>query len=84
MSTTIAIEGMVCSGCVNSVTKALKSAPGVTKVDVQLKPGKAVIEHDPSKIKPEELVRVVNETGYTARLGEPAAASGAAGSAPAK
>ena len=35
---TLTVKGMTCMGCVNSVTKLLKAAPGVTDARVTLEP----------------------------------------------
>jgi copper chaperone len=40
-TTTIKISGMTCSGCVNSVTKALKGVEGVKEANVELEKGQA-------------------------------------------
>jgi copper chaperone len=44
-TTKIKIEGMQCPSCVEHVTKALQSVPGVRRVDVKLDQA-AVVEHD--------------------------------------
>ena len=36
------VKGMTCSGCVNSVTKALETVPGVQEANVDLQGQKAV------------------------------------------
>ncbi|NVK04361.1 MAG: heavy-metal-associated domain-containing protein [Flavobacteriia bacterium] len=37
----IRVEGMKCQGCVEGVTNALKSVPGIDDIDVSLEEGKA-------------------------------------------
>ncbi|MBR1451948.1 MAG: heavy-metal-associated domain-containing protein, partial [Candidatus Methanomethylophilaceae archaeon] len=46
MKTTLKIEGMMCEGCVKKVYDGLSGLDKVNKVDVNLKAGKAVVEHD--------------------------------------
>src|SRR5512137_1219761 len=56
------------------VEKALKEAPGVLGVTLDLDKALAVVNYDPAKVKPEALVKAVNATGYKAELakaGEP-------------
>src|SRR5260370_41218976 len=42
-SAELAISGMTCSGCVNTVKRVLSRVPGVTNVDVDLDKGAAVV-----------------------------------------
>ena len=64
MKTTLKIEGMMCEGCVSNVTEKLSSLDKVKKVDVNLKAGKAVVEHDGAT--DEELIAAVVNAGYRA------------------
>jgi len=61
---TIGISGMVCGGCVNSVTNALKALEGVAKADVSLEERRAVIEYDPRKVTIDQLRRSIVDAGY--------------------
>jgi copper chaperone CopZ len=64
MKTTLKIEGMMCEGCVKSVTEALQKVDKVTKVDVSLKSNKAVVEHDGAS--DEALIAAVVDAGFRA------------------
>lgn len=44
MKKTISISGMHCEHCINAVTAALKTVPGITSVSVSLEKNKAVVE----------------------------------------
>jgi copper chaperone CopZ len=46
MSWTVEVENMSCGGCVNSITKGLKTIDGVDSVAVDLENGKITIEGD--------------------------------------
>jgi len=59
------ITGMTCGHCQAGVAKALKSVPGVTDAQVDLKNGTAVVEGD---AQPEALVAAVTEEGYGAQV----------------
>lgn len=64
MKTTLKIEGMMCEGCVKSVTESLQKVDKVKKVDVSLKANKAVVEHDGAS--DDELIAAVVDAGFRA------------------
>jgi len=64
MKTTLKIEGMMCEGCVKSVTEALQKVDGVTSADVSLKSNKAVVEHN--GVSDETLISAVVDAGFRA------------------
>ena len=59
------VSGMTCGHCQGAVTKALKSVPGVTGAQVDLKSGKAFVEGNADT---QALVNVVVEEGYSAQV----------------
>lgn len=61
MTTTISIEGMMCSHCQGRVEKALKETPGVTNVIVSLEKKNAIVEGEASQ---EVLKQAVADAGY--------------------
>ncbi|MFD1674777.1 heavy-metal-associated domain-containing protein [Alicyclobacillus fodiniaquatilis] len=63
-TTTIAVKGMTCAGCVNSVSKALNSVEGVQKVDVSLEKNAATVTFDDSKVQVENLKIAIEDAGY--------------------
>jgi P-type Cu+ transporter len=63
----IAIEGMTCSSCVNTVSEALKSKPWVQSVDVNLLTNSASVAFT-GENHVEELVETINDIGYDATL----------------
>lgn len=72
METTLKVTGMTCGMCVQHVTKALQSVPGVQLAAVDLTSGMAVVKHDEST-EAEAMVQAVTEEGYGAQLKEQAA-----------
>jgi copper chaperone CopZ len=62
----IRVEGMHCKMCSASVTKALKTTPGVEKVEVSAEKGEAVIQYDDEKVTEAKLREVINATGFKA------------------
>lgn len=66
-SLTLAVEGMTCNHCVQTVTEALEGVTGVQGVQVSLEAGRAEVEFDPKQAQVEDLVHAVSEEGYSAR-----------------
>ena len=61
------VQGMICGSCVNHVTKALQSVPGVSRVEVDLAHGRATVEGDlPSGVQP--LIAALASEDYRAQL----------------
>ena len=63
---TIKVEGMKCSKCSASVSKALKATEGVEDVNVSSDKGEAVIKYDDQKLSETKLREVINSTGFKA------------------
>ena len=61
---TMNVKGMSCGGCVASVTRVLKSLPGVTDVAVTLTPGTARVTFDPAQTGAPALRSAVEDAGY--------------------
>ncbi len=64
--TTLKIEGMMCDGCVKSVSEALGKVPGVESADVDLKKGVAVVRQE--GVSDEALIRAVVDAGFRASV----------------
>ena len=59
----IKVKGMSCGHCAQAVTKALKSLPGVTEVEVDLAGGKVTFESREPVAK-EDLALAIKAAGY--------------------
>lgn len=59
---TFKVEGMVCGGCANAVTRAIQNEDAAAKVEVDLASGKLSTESTLSK---QELASIIEEAGYT-------------------
>jgi heavy metal translocating P-type ATPase len=59
------IGGMSCSFCVETIRRALTRMEGVKDVHVSLAHEEALIEYEPSKVKPEQLEDALISVGYT-------------------
>jgi Cu+-exporting ATPase len=62
----LSVKGMTCGGCVRSVEKTLSRVPGVTGASVDLATGKATVQYDGSRTKPEDLIAAVSRSGFEA------------------
>ena len=65
-TTVLKVTGMSCGGCVKSVTQVLLDLPGVSKAEVSLERGEAVVGYDPSKATRQDMQRVIDEAGFEA------------------
>ena len=68
---TLKITGMSCGHCVGQITKVLTRLNGVQVNSVKV--GEAIVDYDPRKIVPAEMIQAVNEAGYDAQLARRAA-----------
>jgi uncharacterized membrane protein YraQ (UPF0718 family)/copper chaperone CopZ len=62
----LAINGMTCSHCTASATRALAACAGVDSAEVTLQPGRAVVRG--TNLDPRQLVAAVTELGYSANV----------------
>ena len=58
------ITGMHCSGCVRTVTNALKRVAGVREADVSLQEKSATVLFDAGYTTIEDLQQAIRESGY--------------------
>ncbi len=61
---TLGVEGMSCASCVGSVEDALRGAPGVREVGVNLATEKATLRFNPKETSPAALAKLVRRSGY--------------------
>jgi copper chaperone len=65
--TLLDVQGMSCPSCISHVNAALTDLDGVTKVEVRLRNGKVLIEHDPMVAPVESLIEALGEAGYESK-----------------
>jgi copper chaperone CopZ len=64
---TMTVKGMVCQGCVETITEALLAVPGVLDADVDLEGARAVVSLAPDRTPADSaLVNTVIRAGYNA------------------
>lgn len=61
----LAVQGMTCSACVNTISRALRVIKGVSKVDVSLEKNTAVVGYV-HPADPAQLCRAVEAVGFVA------------------
>ena len=59
---TFIIDGMSCGGCVNSLTRVLKTVPGIEPLKIEV--GKAALRLDSDKVTPETVKAAVERAGF--------------------
>lgn len=64
----LALSGMHCEGCVNTIQKSLAKTEGVISNSVSLEDSVAVVSYDPAKADEQKLILAVENVGYKARL----------------
>ena len=64
---TLDVIGMGCQNCVETITNALNNTDGVQKVNVSLDDEEAEIEYNAKKLDVDELINVIQASGYDAK-----------------
>jgi len=61
---TIAIEGMTCSGCENTISEAVTKIAGITEIKASHLDSTAVVSFDSTQTSLAAIGEVINEAGY--------------------
>ena len=65
----LSVTGMTCQkGCADGIDKKLKTVSGVLKSRTKLDTGISSITYDETKIKVTQLISIIEERGYTAKI----------------
>lgn len=64
------IEGMSCASCVGRIEKKLLGNNNILNASINLATEKGKIEFDEAKIKPNEILELIKEAGYQAKIAE--------------
>lgn len=62
------ITGMTCADCSNHISTALKGVDGVIEQSVEYPGDLATITYNPDKTNPEAIIKVIEKTGYKAKI----------------
>ena len=60
----VAIEGMHCDGCAETIKALLSLETGVEAVTVSHQEGRAHVKYDPAVVDPAKLVAAIEQCGY--------------------
>jgi copper chaperone len=63
-TTTIAVSGMTCMGCVASVKRVLGGLNGVSSAEVTLNPAQATVAYDSGKVDLQSIKSAISDAGY--------------------
>ncbi|KAL7620734.1 Cu(2+)-transporting P-type ATPase [Parahypoxylon ruwenzoriense] len=66
--TTVAINGMTCGACTSAVEGGFTGLDGILRFNISLLAERAVITHDTTKIPPEKIAEIVEDTGFDAKV----------------
>ena len=64
----LTVDGMTCASCSVAVRMVLKKLEGVKDAKVSAPDKRAVVEYEPAKVTPQQMVDAVNNLGYRASL----------------
>lgn len=59
---------MVCTGCVQTVTKALRNVDGVSNTEVSLEKKEAIVTFDDAKTSVDSLMKATGSAGFPSRI----------------
>ncbi len=65
-SQTIQVRGMSCDHCSQTVHRALKAMPGISKVSVSLEKGEVVIDFDDTQTNTQTISAKIVKIGFEA------------------
>jgi copper chaperone CopZ len=65
--TVVHVGGMGCSGCANTVQKALESKEGITSATVDLEKETASITYHPDSVSTDDFKQAIEDAGYEFR-----------------
>lgn len=63
-TTTIAVSGMTCMGCVASVKRVLSGLNGVNSAEVTLNPGQAIVTYEAGTVELQTIKNAISDAGY--------------------
>jgi len=65
--TILEVQGMSCPSCIRHINAALTEIDGVGQVDVKLRDGIVVVQHDVTLAPVTQLISTLDDEGYPAK-----------------
>ncbi|RKF60035.1 putative copper-transporting ATPase HMA5 [Golovinomyces cichoracearum] len=69
-TTTLVITGMTCGSCTSAIEDAFKDNPGIKSLNISSLSERAVIEHYPSLLNAKQIVNIIEDRGFVAKVVE--------------
>ncbi len=70
MKTTLRSDELTCPTCVDNIESSLNKAEGVSYAEVHFNTGRIEVEHDPQTVSKDQLIEIVRQSGYEARVSQ--------------
>lgn len=70
MKTTLRSDELSCPTCVDNIESSLKQTEGVSEATVHFNTGRIEVEHDPETVSEDDLLKIVGQSGYEARISQ--------------
>lgn len=68
LTTTVSVEGMTCGACTSAIESGFKDVEGVYQFNISLLANRAVLVHDPSKLSEDQIVEIIEDRGFDAKV----------------
>ncbi|KAH7344265.1 E1-E2 ATPase-domain-containing protein [Pyrenochaeta sp. MPI-SDFR-AT-0127] len=68
VTTTVAVEGMTCGACTSAIESGFKDVDGVHQFNISLLANRAVLVHDPAKLTDGQIVEIIEDRGFDAKV----------------
>ena len=68
LTTTVGVEGMTCGACTSAIESGFKDVEGVYQFNISLLANRAVLVHDPSKLTEDQIVEIIEDRGFDAKV----------------
>lgn len=64
----LALTGMTCGGCAETIARLLTTIDGVAWAEVDLKNNRGEVQYDDARVTPERLIAKIKANGYGAKV----------------
>lgn len=68
LTTTVGVEGMTCGACTSAIESGFKGVDGVFQFNISLLANRAVLVHDPTKLTEDQIVEIIEDRGFDAKV----------------